>query len=102
MRVNAFVPVKEAFHIDLVADLEVLNCGVNISGVVAEIRLNGEGVGVAVDGNVEVRVVAVLTGAVPLVEVSNVVAVSVLAGSFNGHALEGNELVLMVDKLVGS
>ena len=44
--VGAFVPVEEAFHVDLVADGEVLHGVVNVGGVVAQVGFNGEGVGV--------------------------------------------------------
>ena len=30
MRINALIPVKEAFHVNLLTDLECLDCLVNI------------------------------------------------------------------------
>lgn len=48
VRVYALIPVQEAFHIDLVADLQLLDCLIHISCVVAQIRLNGEGLGLSV------------------------------------------------------
>ena len=56
MRVYTVVPVKEALHVDDIANLKTFNSLVNVSGVVAEIRLNGEGVGLSVQGNVEVQI----------------------------------------------
>ncbi len=65
MRVDAVVPVQEAFHVDLIADLEVLDSGVNSGGVVAEVGLNGELIGRAVVGNVEVEDGAVFAEPAP-------------------------------------
>ena len=61
MRVYAVVPVEEAFHVDNFADLEVLYCGVNFSGAVAEVGFNCECVGLTVERYVEVEVVAFLS-----------------------------------------
>ena len=61
VRVYAVVPVEEAFHVDNFADLEVLYCGVNFSGAVAEVGFNCECVGLTVERYVEVEVVAFLS-----------------------------------------
>ena len=97
MRVYTFIPVQEAFQVDYIADRKVLNGCVYIGVLVAQIRLNGEGIGSAVLGNGEVQVVTVGTGTVPVVKESNVIACIVLTCCFYGHTLEGYELVLVVD-----
>ena len=48
MRIYAVVPIQEAFHINLVANLQILYCCVNISGVIAQIGFNSEGVCISV------------------------------------------------------
>ena len=54
VRVYTFIPVQEAFQVDYIADRKVLNGCVYIGVLVAQIRLNGEGIGSAVLGNGEV------------------------------------------------
>ncbi len=54
VRVYTFIPVQEAFQVDYIADRKVLNSCVYIGVLVAQIRLNGEGIGSAVLGNCEV------------------------------------------------
>ena len=99
MRVYTVVPVREALHVDDIANLKTFNSLVNVSGVVAEIRLNGEGVGLSVQGNVEVQITVGIsrTGTIPVVQES-----SAALGLLNSHSLEGNELVLIVDQTVGA
>ena len=67
MRVYALIPVQETFHVDLVTDLECFYCLVYIRIFIAEIRLNGKGVGLAVRGNVEIQVVSLASGTVIIV-----------------------------------
>ena len=99
--VHALIPVQETFQVDLVTNLQILDSLINGGILAAQIALNGEVVGLTVDGDVEVQVVAVLTGAIPLVEVGNIVAVCVL-GSLNGHTLEGYEHILALDQILGA
>ncbi len=54
VRVYTFIPVQEAFQVDYIADRKVLNGCVYIGVLVAQIRLNGEGIGSTVLGNGEV------------------------------------------------
>ena len=54
VRVYTFIPVQEAFQVDYIADRKVLNGCVYIGVLVAQIRLNGEGIGSAILGNGEV------------------------------------------------
>ena len=54
VRVYTFIPVQEDFQVDYIADRKVLNGCVYIGVFVAQIRLNGEGIGSAVLGNGEV------------------------------------------------
>ncbi len=54
VRVYTFIPVQEAFQVDYIADRKVLNGCVYIGVLVAQIRLNSEGIGSAVLGNGEV------------------------------------------------
>lgn len=54
VRVYTFIPVQEAFQVDYIADRKVLNGCIYIGVLVAQIRLNGEGIGSAVLGNGEV------------------------------------------------
>ena len=98
MGVNTVVPVEEALSVDNVADLECLNCLVNCSILAAEVGLYCKGICVCSVAYVEVKVVSVLTRSVPLVEERNVVAVCILA-CYYCQALEGYELVHMLDKL---
>ena len=102
MGIYALIPVQEALHVDHIADLEILYSGIYIRGIVAQIGLDGEGVGLSVIGNVEVQIVAVRAGAVPVVQERHVVSVRILAGGFYGHSGEGYEFILMVDQLVGA
>ena len=102
MRVYALIPVQETFHVDLIADLKSLYCFVYVSIFIAEIGLNGKGVGLAIVGNVEVQIVSLASGTVVVVQERNVVSVCILASCLNGHSFEGNQLVLMVDELVFS
>lgn len=81
MRVHALIPIEEAFHIDLVADVERLNGVINLGVLVAKVGFYGEGIGVLAKGHVEVQVVAILAGTVPLIKVSYVVAAIVLAAA---------------------
>lgn len=102
MGINTLIPVQIAFHIDNIADLQVLDSCVYIGGIVAKIGLYNEGIGLAIQGNAEVQVVAVRTGAIPVVQVSNVISAFILAGCFNSHAFECNILILVVDQFIGS
>lgn len=101
MGVDALVPVEEPFGVDHVADLQCFNSLIHLGVLTAQVGLHAEGVGLVVHGDVEVQVVALLAGAVPVVQEGSLVAVGVGAGS-HGQAGEGNELVLMVDQLVGA
>ena len=56
MRINSVVPVKEAFCVDHVTDLKAFDSLINLGVVTAQVRLNGEGVGITANGNVEVEV----------------------------------------------
>ncbi len=48
VRVGAFIPVQEAFHVDFVADLQLLHCLVDIGILVAQIGLHGERIRISV------------------------------------------------------
>lgn len=48
VRVGALVPVQEAFHVDFVADLQLLHGLVDIGILVAQIGLHGERIRVSV------------------------------------------------------
>ena len=98
MGVSTVIPVKEALSIDLIAYLECLNCLINVGIFAAEIRLNGKGVGVSSVGNVEVKVIALASRAVPLVKECNVIAVSILACN-HGKTLECCKNVHLLCKL---
>ena len=100
VRVYALIPVQEAFHIDLIANVQSFYGFVNIAVFVTEIRLYCESIGFAVKGNVEVKVISLRTGSIVIVKVSYIVSVSILSGSFYGHSLERYQLVLMIDQLV--
>ena len=100
MGIYALIPVQEAFCIDGITDLQIFNSLVNIAVLVTQIRLNQEGVGFAVAGNVEVQVVALRTGTIVVVQISNIVAVCILTSRFYSQIRKGNMLVLMIDQLV--
>ena len=99
MRVYALVPVQEALHVDDVSHLQLLHCLVNVGSVITQIRFHNKAVGLTIQGNVEVQIVAVLSGAIPVIKESHLVSVCI-CGRLHGHALEGNVLVLMVDQLI--
>ena len=84
MGVGALVPVEEALGVDGLTDLQILDCIIDVGGVVAEVAFHGEGVGLAIAGDVEVQVIAVRAGAVVLVQESSLVAVAIGAG-FHGQ-----------------
>ena len=100
MGIYTLVPVQEAFCIDGITDLQIFNSLVNIAVLVTQIRLNQEGVGFAVAGNVEVQGVALRTGTIVVVQISNIVAVCILTSRFYSQIRKGNMLVLMIDQLV--
>ena len=100
MGIYTLVPVQEAFCIDGITDLQIFNSLVNIAVLVTQIRLNQEGVGFAVAGNVEVQVVALRTGTIVVVQIRNIVAVCILTSRFYSQIRKGNMLVLMIDQLV--
>ena len=95
--IGALVPVQEALDVHGVADVQGFDGVVDVGGVVAQVGLHAEVIGLAVDGGVEVQVVAVLAGAVPVVEEGDLVAVGI-GGGLDGQALEGDELVHVVDE----
>ena len=97
VRVGSLIPVQETFKIDHVADVEVLDCLVDVGVRSAEIGLNSEAVSLSVYGDVEVKVIAFRSGTVPIVQVSSC---AVLADGLNCHAFEDNFLVLLVNQLV--
>ena len=66
MGIDTFIPVQITFHVDNIADLQILDCRIYIGGIVAQVGFYNEGIGLAVQGNVEVQVVAVRAGAVQL------------------------------------
>lgn len=101
MGVDALIPVEEALHVDGLAHLQVLHRRIHVGGVVAQVGLHGEGVGLAVVGGVEVQVIAVGAGAVPAVQEGGLVAAGILGG-LHSQALEGDQLVLVVDEGVGA
>ncbi len=102
MGIDALIPIQEAFHVNLVTDFQVLHCCVNIRGVVAQVGLYREGINISVQRYIEVQIIAVLTGTVPFIQKSNFVSGIILACSFHRHALEGHELILVFDKVIGS
>ena len=101
MGVGALVPVEEALQVDGVADLQILHGLIDLGARAAEIAFHGEGVGRAVYADVEIQVVAVLAGAVPLVEPGHGIPLGVGAG-LHGHAGEGDLFIHVVDQLVGA
>ena len=86
--VNTVVPVEEAFDINNVACLNVSKCLVNVGFGTGEVTLDAEGVVCAVLRNGYIDIVTGL-------------AVLVLNGN-NGKTLEGYELVLVLDELLGA
>lgn len=82
MRVNAVVPIKEAFNVNLVSDFEVLYSLVNVCIRTAEIGLYKELICFAVKRYVEVEVVAFCACTVPLVEICNFLIVSVFGSGY--------------------
>ena len=72
MGIYTLIPVQEAFCIDGITDLQIFNSLVNIAVLVTQIRLNQEGVGFAIAGNVEVQVVALRTGTIVVVQIRNI------------------------------
>ena len=101
MGVHAFVPVQEAFHVDDIADSQSFCSLVNFGVSAGEVGFDGEGVDVFADLSVEVNVVALRAGAVPVVQESSFCAVCI-GGCNDGRALEGNEFVLVLDQFIGT
>ena len=89
MGIYTLIPVQEAFGIDGITDLQIFNSLVNIAVLVTQIRLNQEGVGFAVAGNVEVQVVALRTGTIVVVQIRNIVAVCILTSRFYSQIRKG-------------
>ena len=87
MRINTVIPVEEALEVDSIAYFEVLYSLVNICIGTAEIGLNEELKFLIAESHIEVEVIAFSACAVPLVEVSNFVAVSIL-GSLDSQTLK--------------
>ena len=87
MRIDAVVPVNEALDVDHVACLECADCLIYLSIGSGQVTLNAEAVfrAVLVQGDVDVVSTLILEGNVD-----------------NGHAVEGSELVLIVDELIGA
>ena len=100
VRVYALIPVQEAFHVDLVTDVQGFYSLVYIAVLVAKVGLYCKCIGLSVKGNVEVKVVPFRTGAIIVVKICNIISVCILSGSFYSHALEGYQLVLMVNQLI--
>ena len=98
MRVRSLVPVQESLQVDHVAHFQFLDCLVDIRVRSAQIRLHRELIRRAVYGDVKIQIVAFLSGAVPVVQISRVA----VADGLNGHSLEGNELVLFAGQFIRS
>ena len=96
------VPVQEAFQIDHIADLQVANSLISLAAQAAQVGLHTEGVHLAINGYIEVQVVAFLTGVVPLVQEHVLVGIVLHSGSHNSSALEGNLHILIVHQSVGA
>ena len=67
MGIYTLIPVQKAFHINGLADFQILHCGINLSGAVTEIRLDGEGVDLALLRIIKKKIIAFCAGAVPVV-----------------------------------
>ena len=100
VRVYALIPVKEALGVDGLADLQGLYSGIYIRGSVAEVGFYNEGIGLAVIGNVKVKIVAFRAASIPVVKESDVIAVRILSCGLHSQSLKGGQLVLAVDELV--
>ena len=48
MRIDSLVPVQETFQIDDIADLQFFHCLIYVGGIVAQIGLYREGIGVSI------------------------------------------------------
>ena len=88
MGIDALIPVKEALHVDHVANFQLANGGINIAVSTGEIDLNAELIGSAIVTQSNIDIVAGLT-------------VLILDG-LDGHTGKGNEFVLMSDQLVSA
>lgn len=58
MRVGTVVPIKESFHIDLVADGKSLNSLVHIGILAAKVRFYREGICIRTVAYLEIKVIA--------------------------------------------
>ena len=94
MGVDALIPVEEALSVNNLANLQGLHGLVDLGGAVTEVGLHGEGVGLVAHSDIEVQVIPLGAGAVPVVEEGHVVAGVVLASGHHGEALEVHQLVL--------
>ena len=96
MRVGSLVPVQETLEVDDIADVQGLDGLIDLGVLAAEIELHAELIGRAVLGDLEIQVVGLIVRV--LVGKSG----AGLIVGFDGHALEGDELVLAGGELVGA
>ena len=99
MGIYALIPVQEAFHIDDVPDLQLLDCLIYVCRIVAQIGLYGKGIGLSIQRYIKIQIISILTGTIPVLQERNFVAIGVLAG-LNCHSLEGYKLILVIDQLI--
>ena len=98
MGLCTIVPVQEAFQIDDLANLQVTNSLICAGTNTAQIGLDTEGVLSATNGNIEVQIVALSAGAIPLIQE----CIAGIVGSHNSSALDGNKHIHVVSQIFSS
>ena len=98
MGVHALIPVQEALHVHDIAHVQSLDGLIHVGAGAAEVALYHEGVDLVVQGHIEVQVVTLGAGAVPVVQEGS----AGIVGGGHGHTLEGDLLVLVGNQLVGT
>ena len=78
MRICTLIPIQEALKINCLTNFKSLDCLVDVCACACQVRLNSKCICCAVLGDVEVQVIAVSAGAVPVVNVGCLIAVRIL------------------------
>ena len=99
MGVGAFVPVQVAVQIYHITDFQFFDLLIDIGIRTAQIGFYGKAVGLTIQGNVEIKIIAFRTGAVPVIHISVFTA---FGGRLYGQSLKSHILVLIIDQIIGA
>ena len=99
MGVGAFVPVQVAVQIYHITDFQFFDLLIDIGIGTAQIGFYGKAVGLTIQGNIEIKIIAFRTGAVPVIHISVFTA---FGGRLDCQSLKGYILVLIIDQVIGA